>query len=122
DKTEEEIRQYTNEMVSFLLQQDIYLLVIACNTATALLQEELQQRLDIPVIGMIEPGAISALSATKQKKIGVIATKKTIESNAYERVIHALDHHVVVYGHATPQLVPMIEKHVNLSLQEEEEV
>jgi len=109
DKTEHEIKTFVYDMIHFLEQYELKALVIACNTATSFLLEELQQRLPYPVVGVIEPGAAYALDETKNKKIGVIATVKTIESEAYRQTLQKIDAEAVVYSQACSRLASLIE-------------
>ena len=74
----EQVIEYTWQMTEFLLQQNIKMLVIACNTATAVALEEIKEKLSIPVIGVILPGSRAAVKATKNQQIGVIGTAGTI--------------------------------------------
>jgi glutamate racemase len=105
----DEVHQYTFEMIDFLLEKGIKLLVIACNTATAAVLEEAKQRLEIPVVGVIYPGARTALKITKNNQIGVIGTVGTINSEAYKQALHAINDHVEVNSHACPDFVPLVE-------------
>lgn len=105
----EEVRKFTWEMTNFLLQYDIKMLVIACNTATAVVLEEIQQSLEIPVIGVIHPGARSAVKVTKNKQIGVIGTVGTITSHAYDLALHSISSKLYVKGLACPSFVPIVE-------------
>lgn len=106
----EEVRKYTFEMVEFLLQKDIKMLVIACNTATAFTLNDLQQYLDIPVIGVIQPGARAALKVTENNHIGVIGTEGTISSGAYTKALEKINQNIRVFSLACPLFVPMVEK------------
>ncbi|MFZ3588370.1 glutamate racemase [Bacillus sp. DJP31] len=105
----EEVKKFTWEMTNFLLQFDIKMLVIACNTATAAVLEEIQQTLKIPVIGVIHPGARSAVKVTKNKQIGVIGTNGTIQSRAYETALHSISNKLQIKGLACPRFVPIVE-------------
>ncbi|HLR52322.1 MAG TPA: glutamate racemase [Candidatus Avamphibacillus sp.] len=109
-RPEEEIKQFTWNMVHFLMEKDIKLLVIACNTATAYTLIDLQQKLDIPVIGVIQPGARAAINATKNKRIGIIGTEGTIRSNAYTKALHMINADITVISGSCPLFVPMVEK------------
>ena len=77
----DQIRDYTWEMVRFLLTKNVKMIVLACNTATAVVWEEVKEALDIPVLGVILPGASAAIKATKSKRIGVIGTPMTVASD-----------------------------------------
>ncbi|HLR79154.1 MAG TPA: glutamate racemase [Bacillota bacterium] len=113
-RTAEEIKQFTWEMVDFLLSKNIKMLVIACNTATAYTLEELKEKLNIPVIGVIQPGARAAIKVTQNNQVGVIGTEGTIQSRAYEQALKKVKADIQVYSLACPLLVPMVEKGVLL--------
>ena len=83
----DQIRDYTWEMVRFLLTKNVKMIVLACNTATAVVWEEVKEALDIPVLGVILPGASAAIKATKSKRIGVIGTPMTVASDIYRKKI-----------------------------------
>ena len=108
-RTREEVIEFTWQMVNHLLNKDIKLLVVACNTATAFTLEELQEKLEIPVIGVIQPGARAAIKVSQNKRIGVIGTEGTISSQAYTKALHGIDKSIVVKGLACPAFVPMVE-------------
>lgn len=84
-RSKAEVQKFTWEMVEFLLEKDIKMLVIACNTATAFTLKDLQDNLNIPVIGVIQPGARAAIKFTKNNHVGVIGTEGTIRSEAYTK-------------------------------------
>ncbi|MCR6107497.1 glutamate racemase [Salipaludibacillus agaradhaerens] len=108
-RTEEEVRAYTWEMIDYLTSHDIKLLVIACNTATAVILEEAKERLSIPVLGVIHPGATAALKVTTNHHVGVIGTEGTISSGAYHRELTTINDKVKVVSLACPTLVPLVE-------------
>jgi glutamate racemase len=105
----EEIKQFTWEITQYLLNLDIKLLVIACNTATSVVLEEMQEKLDIPVVGVIYPGARAAIKNTTNDRIGVIGTIGTINSMAYEKALKSISNDVFVKGLSCPEFVPIIE-------------
>lgn len=105
----EEVRTFTWEMIDWLLQKNIKMLVIACNTATAVVLEEVKETLSIPVVGVIQPGAITALKRTKAEKIAVIGTVGTINSGAYVKALHTINENVKVETLACPPFVPLVE-------------
>jgi len=111
-RPEEEIRQFTWEMTNYLLQYDIKMLVIACNTATAVVLEEIRAKLPIPVIGVVHPGARAALKVTKNEHIGVIGTVGTVKSGAYEKALKSINSQVQVESLACPKFVPLVESGV----------
>ena len=86
-RSREQIIAFTWDMVNFLLSKDVKMIVMACNTATAMALEIVKEKLDIPVIGVILPGASSAIQKTKTNKIGVIATQASIRSDEYHKTI-----------------------------------
>lgn len=104
------IQRFAMEDALFLLEFDIKLLVVACNTASSSALPLLQSRLDIPVVGVVEPGAQAAVTATKNKKIGVIGTSATIASSSYTRSIKKLMPEADVLGQPCPLLVPLVEE------------
>jgi len=93
-----------------LLSFDIKLLVVACNTASGVALEELQARLDIPVIGVIQPGARAGVQATRSGRIGILATAGTVASGAYERAIHRENPAMNVFARPAPLFVPLAEE------------
>lgn len=86
----DQIRDYTWEMVRFLLTQNVKMIVLACNTATSVVWEEIKAELEIPVLGVILPGASAAIKATRTGKVGVLGTQMTITSNIYQQKIQSL--------------------------------
>ena len=108
-KTTEEVRQYTWEMVEFLLEKKVKMIVIACNTATAAALEYIKGKVDIPVIGVIQPGSIAAATQTKNKQIAILATKGTIESGLYQTLIAEKSQGVVVEGKACLNFASIVE-------------
>ncbi|MFC4556607.1 glutamate racemase [Virgibacillus kekensis] len=109
-RSEEEVRKFTWEMVDFLLEKDIKMLVVACNTATAFTLAELQEKLDIPVIGVIQPGARAAIKFTQNSNVGVIGTEGTIRSGAYTTALYNINLDIHVNALACPLFVPMVEQ------------
>jgi glutamate racemase len=109
-RSAETVLRYSRENAEFLTSRNIKLLVIACNTSSSVSLQDLRQRLNIPVIGVIEPGARAAVASTKRGRIAVIGTETTIRSNAYERAIKAINGSVEVKGVACPLFVPLVEE------------
>jgi glutamate racemase len=109
-KSPETVTRYALEISSFLMQKDIKLLVVACNTASAVSLEALQQEVSVPVIGVIEPGARRAVSVTVSGKIGVIGTERTVKSSAYTKAIKRLNPDVEVVSRSCPLFVPLAEE------------
>ncbi len=104
------IVRYALESALFLLTKGIKILVIACNTSSALAINILSRKMPVPVIGVIEPGAKEAVKATRKKRIGIIGTKATIKSKAYEYSIKKMDPGVEVISKACPLFVPIVEE------------
>jgi glutamate racemase len=109
-KSPETVTRYAREITSFLLRRDIKLLVVACNTASAVALPTLKRLFSIPVVGVIEPGARRAVEVTRSGRIGVIGTAGTIRSSAYTRAIKRLDPAAVVLTKACPLFVPLAEE------------
>ena len=107
DKT---VLKYCFENVRFLMSRKIKLLVIACNTASSIAIDSIRKTVGIPVVGVIEPGARAAISATKNNNVSVIGTEATIKNGAYHRAITALNPAVKVQSRACPLFVPLVEE------------
>jgi glutamate racemase len=109
-----EVRRFVVEIGSWLSQQRIKFLVIACNTATAAGLTLAQRAFPVPVVGVIEPGARAAVMATVNRRVGVIGTEGTIHSGAYSAAVRALDAGVTVFSAATPRFVEIVEEGLRL--------
>lgn len=110
-KSKKLVQQYALEDAAFLLQYNVKMIVIACNTASAMAIDVLKQSLKIPVVGVVLPGALGAVQATKNNSIGVIGTSATINSNAYARAIKSnAEKKINVYSQACPLLVSLVEE------------
>ena len=109
-KSPDTVRRYSREISAFLIEQGVKAIVVACNTATAHALPTLRDELDVPVIGVVEPGARAAVRATRTGHIGVIGTAGTIRSQAYDRAIRAENPEVRVTTLACPLFVPMVEE------------
>lgn len=109
-RSAETVVKYAIACAERLLAYDIKLLVVACNTASGVALETLQSRLDIPVIGVIRPGAAAGVRATRSGRIGVLATAGTVASGAYERAIHAENEAIQVFAQPAPLFVPLAEE------------
>ena len=103
------MRRFTLEAVDWLLAQDVKLLVLACNTATARALDLVRQRATVPVIGVVRPGAVATAAATRSGQVAVIATAGTVESGAYPDAIVEAAPRTRVTQLACPELVPMVE-------------
>lgn len=109
-KSKDNIIRYSRQIINFLKTKNVKAIVIACNTASALALDVVREEFDIPIIGVVEPGARAALEATKSKKIGVIGTEATIRSAMYEKIIKGFDGDATVVGKACPLFVPLVEE------------
>jgi glutamate racemase len=109
-RSAETVTRYSFENTNFLLSQEIKILVVACNTATAVSLEAVKKEFPLPVIGVLEPGARAAVAATKTRKIGIIGTEATISSGAYERAIGRLAPDIEVTSIACPLFVSLAEE------------
>jgi glutamate racemase len=104
------VERYSLEIADLLLAENCKVIVVACNTASALALPRLEEMSPVPVIGVIRPGAEAAVAATRNRHIGVIGTRATIKSGAYLRAIQSLDEAVQVTARACPLFVPLIEE------------
>lgn len=109
-RSSETVRRYSAENAKALVSRGIKLLVVACNTSSAVSLEMLREQLNIPVIGVVEPGARAAVQITRRKKVAVIGTETTINSGSYEAAIKIIDGSIEVFGFACPLFVPLIEE------------
>ncbi len=109
-KTKETIIQFSKEITAFLMKKNVKIIVVACNTASALALKELKHGFDIDIIGVIEAGARAAVEATKSGRIGVIGTRATVNSGAYIDAIKGYDPKAKVTAVAAPLLVPLVEE------------
>ena len=110
-KSPQTVSRYAVQCAAELVRRDVKLLVVACNTASAVALTPLREAYpDIPVIGVVEPGAQAACRATKNKTIAVIATESTIAGGAYQRAIHAMVPEARILGHPCPLFVPLAEE------------
>jgi glutamate racemase len=105
----DEVRRFAHEIGAFLERQGVKLVVVACNTATSAALPDLQQELTVPVVGVITPEAHAAVQATRNRRIGLLATQGTVESRRYETLVRTLDAGVRFSAVACPRLVPLIE-------------
>ena len=109
-KSPDTVQRYAIELGEMLMKQDAKALVVACNTVSSVALPVLMKKFPVPVVGVIEPGARAAVSATRNQHVGVIGTRGTIRSGAYEKALHAADANVHVSSQACPLLVPLIEE------------
>lgn len=104
------VARYAEENTAFLIDKGVKLVVVACNSASAVALDALRARFDVPIIGVIEPGARAAIGATRNRKVGVIGTEATIASGSYTRALQALDPTLEIYTRACPLFVPLAEE------------
>lgn len=109
-KSPDTVIRYSQEIASFLIKRDIKLLIVACNTASAVALPALRRILSVPVVGVIEPGAKRAVETTRSGIIGVIGTSGTIRSSAYSRAIKRLNPDISVLARPCPLFVPLAEE------------
>ena len=109
-KSKDNIIRYSRQIIHFLQTKGVKAIVIACNTASALALDTVKDEFDIPIIGVVEPGARAALAVTENKKIGVIGTEATVRSSMYEKIIKGINPEVSVIGKACPLFVPLVEE------------
>jgi glutamate racemase len=108
-RPDDEVLSFSTQSLDALVERDVKALVVACNTSTAVGLLSFRRRYDLPVLGVIRPGAAAASLATRNRRVGVIATPATIRSHAYFNAIKDENPAVEVYEHATPALVPLVE-------------
>jgi glutamate racemase len=104
-----DIRRFAAEIAGYLEEQGVKLIVAACNAATSAALPQLQERLDVPIVGVITPEAHAAVQATRNRRVGLLATQATVTSGRYAELVHLLDAGVELFAHACPRLVPLIE-------------
>lgn len=109
-KSPETITKYSRQISRFLQSQHVKAIVIACNSASACALDALEEEVELPIIDVVRPGAKTAMDATRNGKIGVIATEATIKSGIYKRYIEEHDTNVSVVGKACPLFVPLVEE------------
>ena len=114
DKPREEIIKYTDKAVKYLIDKGVKMVVLACNTATAAALNYLQDKYDIPIIGVVQPGARRAIQATENNKVLVLGTKFTAKSKVYDIEIENINSDIQVVDKSCPAFVPFIESEGNL--------
>ena len=108
-RSAEVIKRFSHQNVNFLLEQEVKLIVVACNTASAQALDDIQQKYNIPMVGVIEPGARAAAGYTKNGRIGIIGTEGTIESSSYNKALLKINPRLKVFGLACPLFVALAE-------------
>jgi len=109
-KSQDNIIRFSRQIINFLKTKEVKAIVIACNTASALALDTVKNEIDIPIIGVIEPGARAAVRETRNAKIGVVGTEATINSETYTKVIKRLNPDAEVVGKSCPLFVPLVEE------------
>ena len=109
-KSKETVTKYSFQCINFLLEKKVKAIVVACNTASAASLDAIKQGYDIPIVGVVEPGAIAACEVTKLNKIGIIGTEGTVSSGAYEKEINIINNDVKIVLKACPLFVPIVEE------------
>ena len=109
-KSKDTITRYSRQIVRFLQAMEVKAIVVACNTASAYALDELEREVDIPIIGVVKPGARVAAQATVNGKLGVIGTEGTISSGIYTEYIEKINPNITVIGKACPLFVPLVEE------------
>lgn len=109
-KSKETITRYSRQIIRFLKTEDVKAIVVACNTASAFALDTIEKELDIPIIGVVKPGATVAAKTTKNKRVGIIATEGTINSGIYSQYLKSIDKNIEVVGKACPLFVPLVEE------------
>ncbi len=104
-----EVDQFVQQICSWLVNRGVKMIVIACNTATAAGLAHAQRSFPVPIVGVVEPGARAAVQMTRNRKVGVIATKGTVASNAYSEAIRHIDAGITVFSTATPRFVEIVQ-------------
>ena len=110
NKSAETVERYSLELANILVGQNAKVIVVACNTVSSVSIPKLRANVKVPVVGVIEPGAQAAIATTRNRHVGVIGTRATIRSGAYDNALRALNIHVQVTSQACPLLVPLIEE------------
>lgn len=110
NKSKATVTRFCRQILRFLQTHEVKTIVVACNTASAYALDELEQETDIPMIGVVKPGARAAVQTTKNGRVGVIATEATIGSRIYSQYIQQLNPSVTIWGKACPLFVPLVEE------------
>ena len=119
-KSKDNIIKFSRQIIRFLQTENVKAIVIACNTASALALDEMQHEFDLPILGVVKPGAKVAVETTVNKRIGLIGTEANIRSGVYTRYIKSLDDEAKVFEKACPLFVPLVEEgwlHDDITLQ-----
>ena len=109
-QSQKTVCKYSKQIVRFLQTKQVKAIVVACNTASALALDEIRADIDIPIIGVVEPGAIMAANTTRTNNIGIIGTESTIKSGVYSKYLHKINPEITVVSKACPLFVPLVEE------------
>ena len=108
-RADDEVRLFSVQALDALVRRDVKALVVAWNTSTSVALGDFRRRYDLPVLGVVRPGAAAAALASRNRRVGVIATPATVRSRAYFNAMKDENPAIEVYEHATPNLVPLVE-------------
>lgn len=109
-KSVETIGHFSTQITEFLLEKQVKLLVVACNTMAAVASQAIRDLSPVPVLDVIDAGARNAVAQTRNQRVGVIGTLTTVHSGAYDRAIHGLNPHITIHSQACPLFVPLVEE------------
>lgn len=109
-KSKKTVLKYSRQIVHFLQKKEVKAIVVACNTASALALDEIKQEIQVPIIGVVEPGAKMAAESTKTNSIGIIGTESTIKSGIYTKYLRNINPEITVVARACPLFVPLVEE------------
>ena len=109
-KSKETVTKFSEQIIRFLKTKDVKAIVVACNTASAFALPEISKETDIPIIGVVDPGAYAANKTTVNGRIGIIATEGTVMSDTYAKVLKGINPKLQVFSKACPLFVPLVEE------------
>ena len=109
-KSPREIKRFVVKIIDFFKSLKVKLVVVACNSSSAVALQEVRKRVNVPVVGVIEPAVRAALKNTKSRRIGVIGTEVTVKSNAYKIAFSSANHNIKIFQKACPLFVPLVEE------------
>ena len=109
-KSQKTIIRFSEQIIRFLKTKQVKAIVIACNTASALALDAVRDEFDVPVMGVVIPGARAAVEATLNQKVGVVGTEATVQSGMYTKIIHEMNPQIQVIEKACPLFVPLVEE------------
>lgn len=110
NKSAETVIRYSRQICRFLVSRGVKAIVIACNTASALALDTIKTEFDVPIVGVVEPGAVAAVKTSRSGSIGVIGTSSTVSSGLYDRYIRALNPYASIFSAACPLFVNLVEE------------